>query len=92
MKESSGIDWVINGLHTIVSFDDDTCPVCGKGKLKLSSIYNHGIRSFVNYECDHCGFICPIDHDIKNLQNLKPIYDDRISEFIKEFGLYKVQS
>lgn len=76
----SGIDRFINNKPVpIVSYDNNKCPVCGKGLLIL--------QNNAYYTCNKCNFTCPIYHDNKDLQSSKPLYDHEIIDnFIKSFG------
>ena len=86
MKEESGMKKFVRGQRMVVQYNDHTCPMCGIGVLRLVTINHYGTTIPVNFECSHCGFTCPVDHNIKDLHKVQPIYDDKISEFIKRFG------
>lgn len=75
-------------------FSDNTCPICGE-KLRLLVKYISDIPFAVRYQCDSCGYICPIKYNINGHKCTKtecseplpnPTYDESIYEFREQFG------
>lgn len=92
---STGIDKLKNEKPIeALYFLDNTCPKCDD-KLELVTRKLDNISIAIRYECNNCGYICPIKYDMKdsicnkdefNMPKYSPLYDRSIYEFIKYFG------
>ena len=70
-----------------IIFDDLTCPRCGN-KLELDQRWLKGELINVRYVCKNprCNFICLIKHSEDNMEELSPVYDKSIFNFLANFG------
>ena len=84
-KLTTGSNYYKNQTMFAVSFDNDTCPMCGH-RLRVVKMYNQSTDVAVRYQCDKCNFICPIQHYGKDLDKIKPMYDSSIFRFVQNFG------
>lgn len=95
----SGIEYLKELKSSLaVSYDDDTCPVCGNKMNIISIKYNMPNRINedgeeeevddvivnIRFECD-CGFCSPIQH-LKNGEEVTiPLYDKSIDRLLENF-------
>lgn len=83
---SSGVKYLNEmKLSLAVSYDDDTCPVCGNKMTLVKVMLNNSIENDVRFECEQCGFNAPIQR-LRNGESVTiPLYDKSIDKFIKFF-------
>lgn len=83
----SGINILRNKeTQEAILFEDNTCPMCGEGKLYLHDNGESGDKLYnFRYRCDKCDFVCPIDHNT-DTDEIKPIYNGTIMNFLDQFG------
>lgn len=74
-----------NNYKLAISYTDNKCPICSsKLYINYLNIKRKSVRT--KYKCYKCGFECPTCHIDENRDNIKPIYDLSMKNFILNFG------
>lgn len=84
-KPTTGTNYYKDQTMFAASFEENICPICGH-TLRLIRMYNKSSNVAIRYQCDNCEFICPIQHYGNKLEKIKPMYNNDVYRFVKNFG------
>lgn len=86
LTSTSGFNQFPRGYKMAIIYNDDTCPYCGSSRLvpEYNTIENK--RVFIRMICLRCHYRCPGYHPMNSPLTYKPLYDERVNNFINNFG------